>query len=221
MKKCPKCEEIKPIEEFTLDSTCKSGRKSWCKKCCSVKSLEYYHNNQERMCKNGIKWRSEHRERHHFLTKKWAQEHPDEVLAKRKRAGKKLRSTFSGRLKENIRTSIVMSLRRGTKAKRKWEGIVGFTLDQLRSHLEKKFKIGMTWDNYGMYWHIDHIIPIAAFNFECPDDIDFKRCWSLKNLQPLEAKVNIAKKDKVEFPFQPCLAMNVSSVRQNAPQQGM
>jgi hypothetical protein len=67
----------------------------------------------------------------------------------------------------------------------------------------------MSWDNYGSYWHIDHEIPVKAFNFKTPADIDFKRCWALKNLRPLSAFHNKSKGAKVDRPFQPSLAMAI------------
>jgi 5-methylcytosine-specific restriction endonuclease McrA len=97
----------------------------------------------------------------------------------------------------------------GVKAGRHWESLVGYNVDQLKKHLEKRFKVGMTWDNYGPYWHIDHIIPISAFNFETPNDIDFKKCWALKNLQPLEAVENLRKNDRLKIPFQPSFFISV------------
>jgi len=77
----------------------------------------------------------------------------------------------------------------------------------LVAHIEKQFRPGMAWDNYGISWHIDHKTPVAAFNFTTPDDIDFKRCWSLQNLQPLPAHENIIKSDKIDRPFQPSLSL--------------
>ena len=66
----------------------------------------------------------------------------------------------------------------------------------------------MTWENYGRNgWHVDHIIPLVVHNYTTPDDIDFKKCWSLKNLQPLWEKENIAKHDKLFKPFQPSLTI--------------
>lgn len=82
---------------------------------------------------------------------------------------------------------------------------MGYTLAQLMRHLEKQFTPEMSWSNYGSYWHVDHKIPIAAFNFSTPRDLDFQRCWALSNLQPLERITNIKKSDKVERPFQPSL----------------
>jgi 5-methylcytosine-specific restriction endonuclease McrA len=86
------------------------------------------------------------------------------------------------------------------RAKRQYEA------DKEKHH--EQVKPGMTWENYGTTWHIDHKIPIAAFNFERPDDIDFRLCWSLKNLQPLEVTKNLSKGGRVENPFQPSLAIS-------------
>jgi 5-methylcytosine-specific restriction endonuclease McrA len=66
----------------------------------------------------------------------------------------------------------------------------------------------MSWENYGKFtWHIDHIIPVAVFNFSSFKDLDFKRCWALSNLQPLEAKKNHSKGCRVSKPFQPSLIL--------------
>lgn len=70
-----------------------------------------------------------------------------------------------------------------------------FTNEELYSHLESLFTDGMSWENINE-WHIDHIRPIASFNYDSVDHPDFKKCWSLNNLQPLWAADNIAKGDK-------------------------
>lgn len=66
------------------------------------------------------------------------------------------------------------------------------------AHLESKFVEGMTWENRSE-WHIDHIRPIASFNYATPDDPEFKQCWSLSNLQPLWAKENMSKGAKLDY----------------------
>jgi hypothetical protein len=64
------------------------------------------------------------------------------------------------------------------------------------SHISPKFQKGMTWENYGK-WHIDHIIPVSAFEFEKETDDQFRKCFSLNNLQPLWAHDNIVKGAKI------------------------
>lgn len=54
----------------------------------------------------------------------------------------------------------------------------------------------MNWDNYGSYWHIDHIKPISLFKYETAEDPEFKKCWALDNLQPLEKIANLKKGNK-------------------------
>jgi len=79
---------------------------------------------------------------------------------------------------------------------------VDYDLKQLMRHLEKQFTPEMTWDNYGSYWHVDHIDPVSFFNIERYGDAEFRRCWALTNLRPLEAKANLSKGDKPVRPFQ-------------------
>ena len=87
---------------------------------------------------------------------------------------------------------------KGNKQGRKWENLVGYSCEELRNHLEKLFKIGMTWEIFlqGKI-HIDHIIPRSWWIYESPDDSEFKQCWALCNLQPLWNEDNIKKSNKV------------------------
>jgi len=107
------------------------------------------------------------------------------------------------KLNRNMRRSIHHSLN-GTKNYRKWKELIGYGVDELKLHLEKQFQPGMSWENYGE-WHIDHDIPISAFNFTKPEHEDFKRCWALKNLRPLWANENQIKHAKLSKHFQPKL----------------
>lgn len=73
--------------------------------------------------------------------------------------------------------------------------LMGYTIEDLKRHLELQFTDGMSWDNRSE-WHIDHIRPVASFNFTTTECEDFKKCWALNNLQPLWASDNIRKRDK-------------------------
>lgn len=115
------------------------------------------------------------------------------------------------KLRRRISTAVYQSII-GDKNGMGWEFLVGYRLKDLKKHLEKQFQPGVTWENYGE-WHIDHKIPVAAFNFTRPEHEDFKRCWALGNLQPLWASDNCSKCAKLLKPFQPRLQLEVVNAR--------
>ena len=78
------------------------------------------------------------------------------------------------------------------------EALVGCTRKQLRAHLESQFTKRMTWDNYGRYWHVDHILPCASFDHSVSEQV--KQCWHWTNLAPLEASKNLEKSDTITSP---------------------
>jgi 5-methylcytosine-specific restriction endonuclease McrA len=80
------------------------------------------------------------------------------------------------------------------KIRKPWFGLLGYTVVDLKRHLERQFSRNMTWANHGTYWHIDHVIPVSLFDFTTDDGV--KACWALSNLRPLEAKANIKKNNK-------------------------
>ena len=73
--------------------------------------------------------------------------------------------------------------------------LIGCTPETLRLIVESKFEHGMTWANYGSAWHVDHIIPLAAYNLTDPEQQ--RQAFHYTNLQPLWAHENLAKGDEV------------------------
>ncbi len=129
-----------------------------------------------------------------------------------KRAYLKRKADIRANLNNTVSVAICNSLRKG-KDGYHWEDLVGYTLKELMNHLQKRFHSGMSWSNYGRgkdRWEIDHMIPKSIFSFKNPHDIDFKRCWSLNNLQPMWSSENRSKHDKILYPFHPTLSMVVN-----------
>lgn len=62
-------------------------------------------------------------------------------------------------------------------------------------YLESKFKKGMTRDNYGKVWHVDHIIPLALFDLSKP--AEQRVAFHFTNCQPLFAEENLKKGAKI------------------------
>jgi len=109
----------------------------------------------------------------------------------------KRKTDISYRISQHFTVLIHRALGKA-KAGRSWKTFVDYSLEELMSHLERQFLPGMTWENKGE-WHIDHIIPRSSFEYESPDDPEFKQAWALTNLRPLWAIDNIRKNATREF----------------------
>ena len=68
---------------------------------------------------------------------------------------------------------------------------LGCSIDFLREYLETRFKVGMTWDNHGELWEIDHIKPLASFDLSKKSQQE-KSCH-YTNLQPMFISENRSK----------------------------
>ena len=145
------------------------------------KSKQYYSNNKEVVCLRHQKYNKENKEKLLEYKGKWQKN--------RRKVNPKWR------LDENMGAAIWKSLK-DKKAGKNWECFVGYNLDKLIKHLEKKFDENMNWDNYGNYWAVDHIKPKTLFSYNSENDMEFKQCWDLENLQPLEKIQNIKKGNK-------------------------
>jgi hypothetical protein len=99
----------------------------------------------------------------------------------------KILNSFRSRLRRALKgnTKITSSI-----------NLLGCTVEVLKEYLEIQFKPGMNWDNYGK-WHIDHVIPCSFFDLRNIEEQ--KICFHYSNLQPLWAKENLQKKDKLIY----------------------
>lgn len=185
------------------------NRQKYCAACKVVRARQYKRNynalNDEHVTAQRREYMAKARARDPDKARNrdrdWLARHKDEVNAKRRSPER--RAKAARRLRERSRrdprlvvhnrmaSAIYQAIRDG-KAGRKWEAIVGYSLDDLCRHLERQFQPGMTWENMGR-WHIDHIIPKALFEYRCAEDEGFRAAWALTNLRPLWASENQAK----------------------------
>ena len=170
MKTCSKCKTQQSLDNFCKDSKSKDGYQTQCKTCKSL----WAKNNKHIIQKNRIIW---------------SKNNPQRVRSN------SLNSYHKNKVRSNVSRMIRRALTNYSKEKSTFDAL-GYTLDDLRSHLEKRFTEGMNWENYGQ-WHIDHIIPQSALPYSSMSDVNFKKCWSLENLQPLWAIDNKKKSNKI------------------------
>jgi hypothetical protein len=78
--------------------------------------------------------------------------------------------------------------------------LLGCTVAQAKTHIEKHFKKGMTWANHGTAWEIDHIIPLAAFDLTRKDQQLLANHFT--NLRPEWKALNRLKSDNITVTHQ-------------------
>lgn len=164
---------------------------------------EWYFKNKDLVLQRTNDWAKNNKDKTNVYKKNWIERNREKRNKYLREYSKKKRaSNIKIRINRSISASILSALKK-KKDGRRWEELVGYTIKDLINHLEKQFELWMNWDNYGKYdknkktWHIDHIKPISSFNFNSYNDSDFKECWTLENLQPLEASKNMIKSNKL------------------------
>jgi len=203
-KTCGSCGEKKTSSEFTFLKCMPDGLRNQCKSCDKKDRSE----NKELFYQRSEAWRKRNREHVNALARErdrenpgrkakyfqdWCERDPERYKRVVKKRNDKILSTPFGRLNNAMRVAVGRSLN-GHKNGASWLKLVGYSIAELKSHIEGQFKPGMSWDNYGLYgWHVDHIRPIASFEFSGKNCKQFKDCWALENLQPMWAKENRGK----------------------------
>jgi AraC-like DNA-binding protein len=172
---------------FTKLSNGKAGKNSW-KPYCSPSDFERIKNYaQENKVMPAGSRRTGGRKITNYKTA--------EYRIKNKEYRKRYYKNPIARVRRSVSVSVWGSL---VKSKGRGKGgsvfeKLGYSPRQLKEYIESQFDDKMSWNNYGTYWHIDHIIPQAALPYISLDDENFRIVWNLSNLRPLAAKENASK----------------------------
>lgn len=97
------------------------------------------------------------------------------------------------RMADRLRSRLYGALR-GRRKTGSAVALLGCSLADAVAHLGRQFRPGMTWENHGPVWHVDHIRPLAGFDLTDPGQL--AQACHFTNLQPLWAAENIAKRDR-------------------------
>ncbi len=173
---CKSCSEERPYYNFYYDESYAVGRRlSRCRICqTAISKKEYRRNKAKRKEQRKLNYRG------------------------------KFRTLIGQTIKQDI-SRMCGSYRNDISVPVVWEHIekhCGYDIDKFIEHFESHFDENMNWFNHGRgtdqyYWQIDHITPRSKFVYTTLDDPAFAKCWSLDNLQPLNAYENNVKDNPI------------------------
>jgi hypothetical protein len=161
---------------------------------------KYAIKNREKIFAYHAKYRKENKEEINRKIREWYYKNIKKVKKRIKMYNKVYRNTLHFKIKDNMRRRIRTALKKdnGKKTQRTMK-LVGCTVEELKQHIEKQFKPGMSWKKRHLF-HIDHIIPCASFDLTKLSQQ--KKCFHYTNLQPLWAIDNIKKGAKLNYESQ-------------------
>lgn len=199
MKQCKKCLETKDLSSFIKNKNSKDGFYSYCKLCKSQLDYDYYHSNSKTINKKRSSYnRSSSSAKE--SRKRYAKSEKGK-LAQRKYVKNRYQSNIQFKIRTTLRTRLRHAINNNIKHESAIK-LLGCSIEYFISYIESKLLPDMSWDNYGNpngnhsnCWHIDHIIPCC--NFDLTDINQQKLCFHYTNLQPLWAKDNLSKSDKI------------------------
>lgn len=226
IQNCGSCLADLPLEKFHPDCSKRTGYSSTCRDCKKSYNRQEdiklrrkesdaarYKEDRNKILANNKSWRENNKEYRTKYIRKYLKDNKEKLRASAKinRARpevkektrtyqrERTRVDMQFKLGRSIRTRLNASLKtKGVRKRRSSIKDLGCTLPELKKYIEKQFKRGMSWSNWGYgpdKWHLDHIMPLSAF------DLTNKQHWILAchygNLQPLWQHDNLTKSAKI------------------------
>jgi hypothetical protein len=187
---CKECKIEKALASFYIR---KSGTPHY---PCKVCRKQTYENNREKYIKKTKDNYTKNKELILEYKKEYYKKNKKQIIAQKKIYEKKRRKEdVCFRLKKQLRTRLLMALASNAKTGSAVNDL-GCSIEFLKTYLESKFQLGMSWDNHSIHgWHIDHIKPLASFNLT--DRKELIKACHYTNLQPLWSDINWKKQNKI------------------------
>jgi len=176
-KRCKECHITKPATMFRK-------RELVCKECSKKKLYA---------------WREENKARFLEICKKYRDKDESKKLHNEYRRHK-YAEDIKNKLLQLYRTRVRLLIKKKFCVENTsfdYTTLLGCKWEVLILWLEFNMKPGMTWENYGSHWHVDHVYPCALFDFSKEEERI--KCFNWTNLTPLGKLENIKKSDKLDI----------------------
>ena len=167
-KVCSVCEENMSIDNFYFAKQ-KGKFRSMCKICSKKKKREYYEKNKNKIIKKATLYQIE-----------------------------RSKTDIKYKLERRMRDRLYHAFKSQSSIKReRTMKYIGCSKEFLKEWIEFQLNKceNMTFENYGVVWHIDHVKPCSSFDLDKEEEI--YNCFSWKNLRPLLAIENLQKSKKI------------------------
>jgi hypothetical protein len=178
-KKCMKCNIEKSITCFGKDNSRKDGLKYKCIECDkqfqkhiypkhknkhNLYMKEWYQNNKNIHKKSSKNWVKNNIERNQENQSNYRKNNLEKIREydnnwKKEKRKNDLNYRIKINLRERIRTALKENWKRGKTIQ-----LLGCSIEEYKLYLEQQFTSEMSWENYGIYWEIDHIIQLHTLD---------------------------------------------------------
>lgn len=196
VKRCSRCKEHKTLDSFHNAKNKLFNKSSFCKCCKKRRQKVLRKKNKLKISEHQKKYKKDNKDKIRKYNQEYSKNNKDKINNRRKKNRKQRRKSdpkfvITQRLRCRLRCALA-----GESKSAPTLSLLGCSVEYLVKYLENQFTDGMSWDNYGLYgWHIDHIKPCASFDLT--KEKEQRKCFHYSNLQPLWAKDNLSKGDKV------------------------
>lgn len=177
-----------------------------CYQCKRDQMQRDYDNHRERNLATARASHGKHGHKHAEKAKLWVARNRERSREIKRNYKLRNREAYLDREKERVRakraenpffrlsrcvSKELWAFLRGKKSRLRWSSVIGYDEAILARHLEQQFTAGMSWDNYGSVWEVDHIVPLYWFDeWDAPIATKAKLAWELQNLRPLGSREN-------------------------------
>lgn len=204
-KHCPDCDNWNPLTSFRGNKKFWDGLHTYCRVCAktrdarkhskrrdavSIRNKEYYQENKNYILQRNKSYVEKNKNDVNQYKSDWQKENGER---RRIRLNERYRTEPNFKIAVNLRTRILNALKNNQKVGTTLD-LLGCSVDFFREYLGSMFREGMSWDNHGTVWHIDHKKPCASFDLSDPEQQ--KQCFHHTNMQPLYWQDNLKKGDR-------------------------
>lgn len=190
MKQCKVCKRVLSESEFYMRKETGKLRTN-CIRCFAEGRRQYYKNNKEAVRKRQDNYYEKNRDAINAYKSKWQKDNADR---RKVRLSERYKNEPNYRIAVNLRNRLLKAIQNNQKHGSTLE-ILGCSIDEFVSRLENMFIGNMSWNNHGTVWHIDHIRPCSSFDLS--KESEQRICFHYTNMQPLFAKDNLVKGNRI------------------------